>query len=331
MSGRLPLLVAVALATGALFARNLGFGIDAFNRVVPASAGTAAAFSPASFEIDAVTFAEAVDPIRRAIFAVALGVTDEFEAEYRPLARAPFELSVTNQFRLIWAHAIAVYEPRMVDPTFRLGVQELYGVEVCRAKFPLGVEAWVKTGFVDAFDDWRLPPVQQREGYSLHDLVSVEAIAAPSNGVRRTLPTHTLYRVPLLDGKQLYAFVPKPGRSVSSLRARLTSVTLSDILATDAAVIDPPVPVRVALPPMDIVSTNELMGAFQYFRFPTGGLRPFSPSSQPELLRQIVRLRLTPAAADPAAEPLEGPFLFFIYDPDLNSVPIAGIYPGKGL
>jgi len=329
MRFRLSLLAAL-LCAGTADARYLGLGVDAFNRAVPVSSPHATVFSPLSFEIDSVIFAEAVDPIRRSQFAAALHVMDEFEAEYSPLARLPFERPATNGLGLVWAHAIVVDEPRRIDPAFRLTVQGLYGVEVCRAAQARGVEAWVRTRFAGDFDGWRLPVLPKGEVYALHDIVSVSATAAVTNGLKRTYPTHALYRMPLVGGANFYAVVPKPGRPLASVRARVTSLSLPEILAASSALTDPPVPVRVSVPPLDLVATNELAGAFSYFRLPTAALKPFPPGMKPVELRQTVRFRLRTPPPEPEAEGLDGPFLFFIHDPAADTLPVIGVFPGKG-
>lgn len=328
---RATTLLLVAALAGLAEARSVGFGVDAFNRVVASSVTRESAFSPLSFEIDCVLLAEAVDPIRRAIFSSALGVMDDFASEYGVLARVPFESPGTNGLDVAWSHALLVDNPYRVDPAYRIAMQSVYGVEISSIRRAAGVEAWIRTRFSGDFDDWTMPALPKGGVYALEDIVSLTAHVSPSNGWKRVCPTHVVYRQPLVGGTDFYALVPKPGRSVSSIRGRLTSVSLPEILSLSSALVDPPVPLRLAMPAVDFVTTNELAGAFTYFRFPTGALKTFPPETKPALLRQTMRFRLkVPPETDEAeAERLEGPFLFFVHDPEAQTLPVVGIIPGK--
>ena len=313
----------------ALFARHPFVGVDAFNRTVPASSVREVVFSPLAFELDAVVFAEAVDPIRRSRFTEVLGVTDEFSAVYRQYARMPLDSPGTNGVDLVWARALLVDEPRRIDSAYRYLLQDFYDVEVCRAKHVRGIEAWVKTRFEGAFDFWRSPSLASAGSFMLIDLVSAGARSVSTNAWKHQGPSYTAYRVPLVGGADFHAIVPKADRSLTVVRSRFTSQTIPVLLSAETSVIEPPERVRVSLPPMEIVSTNELAGAFSYLRLPTSALKPLPPGSVPSSLRQTVRCRLKSAPAEPGAETLEGPFLFFIHDRETGTLPVLGVYPGK--
>lgn len=325
------LLAAFAVPALASAERHSAFEVDAYNRILPASASGTVVFSPCSFEIDCVVFAEAQNALGRAHVAETMGVLTDFASAYGPILDAC--ACDTNGTRFLSARAFCLPEIKSEDAAFRRMIQDAYGVEVCSFASKRGVENWFRAKMDGAMEDFEIDPAVARGSrYAFYDLVDLRMTFRdpfPTSGSRRLAftrpdggkttvdfmadirpvdvrerPNCTYLRLPLRDGSWFYAILPKDGVTFPELRAEFTSVKLDESIPAMDSIVDPDVfhgAAAVVLPRLDVCTDSDFSRAMDYFRFPTSVLARFpSVTSPPAVLRQRVRFRLDEQGLDPA-------------------------------
>jgi len=300
-------LVAAAVAFVAVEAcavRHVGFETDAFNRVYPASYKNTFVFSPASFELDCVLIAEALDTIPKANVASMMGVVIDFQGAYCPILDA-LEMG-TNGLSYVCARGFCVPDIRAADANFRTRIQREYRTEVLRLVPKLGAEAWFRATMDGEMEDFEISDAAANSGqYMLYDLVSVTAewadpfplantrmrpfrindstntvdVAVMSDvRIADTLETKefTLLVLPLKGDAEFFALLPKAGYTLSDTRVFMTSMEIDGILSfRDPGSSQPALrcPCAIEIPRIEISSRTSFAGALRYFRIPMEGLR----------------------------------------------------------
>ena len=341
-------------------ARHVGFEADAFNRVYPSAYAKDAVFSPLSFEIDCVAFAETMDTIAKAHVAETMGVLVDLEGVYGPLIEA-FDVR-TNGFSLVSARAFCVPDMRDSLPAFRRQLQRSLRVETCNLLPKDGAEAWLKATMDGEMEDFELPvSAAVSERYSYYDLVSVKASflePLPGDGTRRMQfrradgtsaemdfacgacgatvredRDYSLVRIPLRGESVFFALIPKGKAGLADVKPEISSLEIDRLLSVSSG----GTPVRVAIPPVSISSRFEFSQVLRYYRFQYSGLVRIAGARPPREIVQEAKFSL--AATDEAAKPVEAsadapeiafdkPFVFFVYHEATGTMPIAGQFTG---
>ena len=375
----------LAAATVALVAaeacavRHIGFEADAFNRVYPASYKNTFVFSPVSFEIDCVLIAETLETIPKANVASMMGVLIDFPSAYCPVLNS-IEVA-TNGFSFIAARGFCVPEIRRTDVNLRTKLQREYRAEVMRVLPKDGAEAWFKASMDGEMDGFEIPTSAVRpDRCSFFDLVSVSVawrdpfpsantrmlpfmVGGTTNTVEvafmsdvRIADTwetkeYTLLMLPLKDGSEFFALLPKDGYSTSDARADMTSVEIGNLISITAPGSLPGAvhgPCVIAIPRLEMSSRNSFAGALRYFRVPMSGLSgltgdtpvqggefvQFAKFSLMECGRGEKPLKekdsedIVPVTADTKKLVFDRPFLFFVYHPETATILVAGQFTG---
>lgn len=328
----LTLLLAVGLALPLLAMRQVGFGADAFNRAYPASANGKGSvlFSPFSFEVDCVVFAEAMDVLRRANVCETLGVLTDFEGVYQPIF-AEYVNMRTNNFHFISARGFCVPEEQAALPTFAELLMRDYRAVVTRLFPSRGAEAWFRTTMEGTMEDFKIAlDVSRADRYSFYDLVALQTAWAepfPTNNTR-TLPFRTndkttcemsfmadvrkvdlwenkeyaLLRLPLKGGADFYALLPNEGIELSTVRADFSPVEIQNLLTVTKSVSQAGVyhgPAAIVLPKFSITTRVNLNHVLTYFKIPTADLTKAAAKTMHEYV-QCVRFDLAEQGLDEA-------------------------------
>ena len=283
--------------------RHIGFEVDAFNRVYPASYKNTFVFSPVSFELDCVLIAESLDTIPKANVASMMGVVIDFPSTYSPVIDA-LETR-TNGFSFVSARGFCVPDIRTADVNLRGRLQREYRAEVMRILPTSGAEAWFKATMDGEMEEFEIPASAVRpDRCSFFDLVSMSVawqepfpvantrvMPFKVDGGTNTLDLafmsdvriadtleskeYILLRLPLKGDAEFFALLPKEGYAMSDARIDITSLEIDGLvaLATPGTL---PGAVRgscsISIPRLEILSRSSFAGALRYFRVPTSGL-----------------------------------------------------------
>lgn len=330
-NAKLLLLLAAVAAAPFARARSLGTGVEAFNRTCRPGATVPAVFSPVSFELDCVLFAEAGDTIVRAGIAESIGVLTEFDQTFRPVLRHFAETAPTNGFRFVSARAFCLSDIRRASRVYRNRIWDLYGAGVCRRNPPAGAEAFLRAKMDGDMERFSVTDSQASSSRQLFfDLVSVAVAprdvfpsatvaSRPFAGGATRVPMmtgtvrhgrhrnklYTLVRLPLKDGASFYAVLPNEGHTLDEVRARFNPVRFEEMLLEPEMLGLPDTGTflsKVTLPVVDMVAENDLNPALAAFKVPVNGLARLGPDTPGgRVARQRVRFRLGPNDVPPAA------------------------------
>jgi len=306
-----------------LQAVSAGFGLDAFNRVVSASAKGSAVFSPVAFDLDCVIFSEAFDPLVRAKFAEKMGVMNGLENVYKPIYER-LSSAGDQGLEFFSAHAFCVSDERYSNVAYRKWLQDSFSAEILRSDHSKGVECWFRAktnGYMEAFE---FPASASTGGcYSFYNLVTVRCCwkdPFPTNNTRDIRfhldegssslvkamcdlrmadvwekKDETIVRLELTDGAWLFAMVPNEKVAFRDIRNSLTSLTILDLVSGIKSLTEPGVshgPVAIVLPRIDITTESDLKPPMGYYRLPLTGMTRLPSDLRPKLLRQRTRFIL---------------------------------------
>lgn len=337
MHRALPILLAVLASVECAAANHLGFEIDAFNMACSPSNRAGVVFSPLSFEIDGIVFAEASDTITRANVSESIGILSGFEGVYSPLIES-FD-GRTNGLSVIMARAFCVPDLRYVQPAISQYIQRLYRAETCCTLPKNGTESWFKAAMDGEMEDFVVPSeAASLKHYAFHDAVSVGCEwlePFPTNNSRRLqfmawdgsvverdfmvdlremdvcdTSIYTAVRIPLRDECEFVAVLPQSGFSLLDVRATFSRNTIDNLFNAFRSLTEGGVshcPVAILLPKLDVASTVDLLDVMLKLKFPTK-LPKMVGDATPSVIRQLVRFRLCEYGLDeePLAEkPLE--------------------------
>jgi len=300
-----------------------GFGLDAFNRAVSATARANAVFSPFSFEVDSVIFSEAVDALTRSKLAETMGVLNGLELAYKPMHEALTSACNTNHiFRD--ARGFCVPNERKILPSYRQWLQTSFSAEAFSHKVREGAQCWFHARLDGDMEDFVIPEnASGGDGYSYFDLVSAQFFWAdpfPTNNqtdIRFHVDSSTditcaaicdvrdadicqrrnysSLKLQISADSYFFAVMPNPNMTIRDIRGELNSNTIHDFVNSFKSVTDPDVShgrVSVTIPKMDILYESDLKLPFNYFNFLSNGLDCMEKDIQPRYLRQRVRFRL---------------------------------------
>ena len=163
---------------------------------------------------------------------------------------------------------------------------------------------------------------------------------------------YTLLMLPLKDGSEFFALLPKDGYSTSDARADMTSVEIGNLISITTPGSLPGAvhgPCSIAIPRLKIFSRNSFAGALRYFRIPTSGLSGLTgdvPGQGGEFV-QFAKFSLVecgrdessplqekdpdevvPVTADTKKLVFDRPFLFFVHHPETATILVAGQFTG---
>lgn len=330
--GKFALLSVLALVGFAARAeRKIGFQTDAFNRVYPASYAKNFVFSPAAFEIDCAVVAESLDVIPKANVSESMGIVIDFPSTFCPVVDALS--SDTNGLSVISARGYCVRSPYGSSPSFRLKLEDLYGVEVMRFNPPDGAENWFHSAMEGTMDDFKLPKAEPKETrYSYYDLETISIAwreVFPEEGIReyvfhspskpkvkcltdirqadtRETEAFTVLRLPLKGEAWFYAVMPKKGHELAEIRQALTSDEIDEFLAVMDSETDLSVehgPCAIALPMFTLDRRIDFASALSYFGIPTKGLVNVDGEASPREIVQRTRFTLGNAGEASAKKP----------------------------
>lgn len=324
----LSALVAVTAAAGIRAASHVGFEADAFCQTVPGVSAGSQVFSPVSFELDSVAFAEAVDTLTRAHVAERLGVLSGFEPEYPPILAAVS--ATTNGFSFVSARGFCVPDVREADPVFRRMIQRNYGVMSCPGYPVKGAESWFRAAMDGTMEDFTVAfDAQRADRYCYYDLVDLSVAwkePFPRNN-SRSLPfvcedgaklkldfmadvriaetfetsKFTLLCLPLRGDARFYAMLPKTDVGLDDIREEISSSEIRNHLAAIRSTTNPGVvhgPTVVVIPRLEFDCRQDIGATMRAFRFPVQGLLPVVGPGQPLEIVQRVRFRLGECGAD---------------------------------
>lgn len=357
------LLATILSALTSFAGRSPGFGIDAFNCAVPDETAQTVVFSPAGFEIDAAIMSDAFDPIVKSHFAETLGVLTGIENTYGAMAEYLRECAPTNGISFKAARAFLVTDFRKVSAPYRQDVERYYRAEVCRLFPKDGAECWFRTMLDGEMEDFALPiETSKAERNSFYEALSCRIgweEPFPKENMRGDMmcdarvmdlyetDAFTMGRLPMADGAWFYALTPKAGVDFRKVREAVSSKTIRELLTIHNSVTNPGVwrgPVVVAVPRMDVKSSNDLAQAMNHFKFPVKGYLRLNGDLPGRDYRQICRFRLDgcgangesiiakseetqiPVDASTRKFLLTGKFLFFVYHEKTDSILVMGIH-----
>lgn len=361
--------VALLMAVEAQASRYVGFESDAFNRAFPASYKRNIVFSPASYELDCVVFAEALDSDRKAKVAEQMGVATDFDSVYQPIIAEYNER--TNEFWAISARGWVVPKKTKTPPKYRLLLGEKYNAAVCRAFPKKGAESWFRTQMEGEMENFEISKEVSCDSnrYSYYDLIKVHTefeTALPISvkdkfqtmegepveveymrGVQKAdvweAKRFTLVRLPMKGGCSFYAMMPNEGVELGDIRIEISSKRIDNLMATIRSVINLEVvhsKVEVMLPKLKYFSRLELSGIMRYFKFPMNEITDAVGDAQARELVQYVKFELDgnggegsqAAGSALSAEKkivFNRPFMFFIHQSSTATIPVAGQFTGR--
>lgn len=348
--------------------RTIGFNADSFNRAIPGNYSKNAVFSPYAFEFDAVILADASDPITRANVAETLGVLAELDGVYVPLYKdrpficakafcVPEPSKVSPVLRKVLqdnydTSVLRTFPTKGAEAWLKAAVDgemedfQIFSKVAHKERFAFFDLVSARFDFEEPF-----PTANTREfnfetatGEKKRVEMMIDARIADTWETSR----FSVLRLPMKGGNMFYAIMPKGESTLSDIRRAISSERIDIMLSIMSSVTESGVsrgPVAIALPKMDIVSSFDIGSALRYFRFPSSKLAAIDgdmPSSQ---LLQRTRFRLD---ENGASEPLEkklaenevridkstkrmfftSPFIFFVYNQETASMPVAGQYTG---
>lgn len=370
---RMKRLVACVLVLGTMaeaFAmRHVGFETDAFNRAYPVSYAKDMVFSPASFEIDCVLYAQTLDTLSKARVAERMGIVLGFESVYRPILAALS--SRTNGISFLAARGFCVPRMKAISPAFRLQFARDFGGIFCEIYPTKGAEAWFKAEMEGEMEDFRVAVDAARDSrYAYYDLVSArfpweEPFPAANTrtmpfedakGDRRNIPfmrdvrvgatwdtpEYVLLKLPMAGGNEFYAMMPTKGSDLGAVKGDISSIEIDTLLSVTKSVTEKGVfngSLEVALPKMNFFSRLNLGGVMAYFGVPTTGLQKLPGVTGAHEVVQQVKFVLDEGGVRPRTEEppravrriaFDRPFLFFIYNEPTATIPVAGQFTGVG-
>lgn len=323
MIKRLALMLAVvACASCAEAGRSVGLGADAFTRLTSANDKNVA-FSPVSFELDAVMFANAADTITRANMVETMGVLNELASVYVPIYRDLNDNTITDGCSYVSARAFCVPAPRSVAPAFRQRLQEEYSANVLPIFPKEGTECWFKAMMDGDMEDFEIPgSVAVRNRFAYYDLVSLslawaepfptentkERVFETIDGKKIKLPMicdsriastwensrMSVLKLPMAEGYHFYALKPRGKATIEDVKKELTAERISIVLSIMNSVTEDGVnngPVAIVMPKFDLKSSLEISSAMQSFHFPTGNLKELGENLAGSEIVQITRFR----------------------------------------
>lgn len=348
--------------------RTIGFNADCFNRAIPGNYTKNAVFSPYSFEFDAVILADAADPITRANVAEKLGVLAELDGVYMPLYKdRPFVCAKAfcvpepSKVSPVFRKALQDNYDTSVLKNFPTNGAEAWlkaAVDGEMEDFQIPTKAANKDRFAffdlvsTRFDfEEPFPTANTRElGFDTATSEKKRVEMMIDARVADTWETSrfSVLRLPMKGGNMFYAIMPKGESTLSDIRRAISSERIDIMLSIMSSVTEAGVsrgPVAIALPKMDIVSSFDIGSALRYFRFPSAKLASIDENMPASQLIQRTRFRLDEHGT---SEPLEkklaenevhidktskrmfftSPFIFFVYNQETASIPVAGQYTG---
>lgn len=328
MNTKLLLACAAVCVACAAPARQIGLGIDAFNRAVPPGADKTSVFSPLAFEIDCVLFAEASDTIVRGDIADAIGVLTEFDATYAPILGAFGASSASNGLSWASARLFCMSDLSAVSRVYRNRAWAFCDAGLCAWKGRVGGEAFLRTKLDGAMESFSLGDDDGYVDFRFHDVnaltvspaagfsprtVAPGVFRAPSGD--RTLPmmtgetvcglhanrNYSLVRLPLAGGAVFCALLPAEGRTLDDVRSKFNAVRIGEIL------VEPDMlgvsgtgtfRSRLTLPVIDVTASCDLTAPLAGCKVSLGNLPLLGvkASPHPNVARQSVRFRLAPEA-----------------------------------
>ena len=309
--------------------RNLGFGASAFNHVTTMTNESTLVFSPFSYELDCVVFAEAAETIAKANIAEAMGVLTDFEGVYAPPRDYFAEVAATNGFEFLAARGFCLPTIDMARAAYRTRIWEMVGAGVM-FEFPVeGAEAWFKASMNGRHEDFRLPVHVGgfTERYLYYDLVSVRTewlVPFPEAGEREftcaddsriVVPfirsrqkigysrdvDQWLLRIPLRDDAYLFLLVPDAGHPLSEARMQFIPERIdSTVLAPESLTLPDAgeAMVELEIPRLDLRTENDFSKALVAAKVPQGGFFELDSKLTRRDVGQVVRFE--------AANPREG-------------------------
>lgn len=368
MSGFLRF-VTILVVTMASFelsaARYLGFEVEAFEKARAARSSESFVFSPLSYELDCVLFADCLETIPKANVADSMGAAIGFESVYGPVYDS---LALHKGFSFVNARGFCVPELRKSSPAHRQYLEDFHGAEVLRLYPTLGAESWFKATMEGEMEDFTIPvKTSKAERYSFYDLVSVrlnwkdrfptantrkmkfyskvdsEPIQIPCMSdvrVADVLETKNsiALRLPLENDAWFYAVMSKGAISVEKVVSTFKSVGEPALSHTPCAIV---------LPKIELTSKIDLRPVFSHSKVPTAGLTSVAPGLTPRECEQQIKFVLSESG--PYQTPIKEksvdeivpltkqtkrvvfnrPFVFFVYDEGTSSLPIAGVFGGR--
>lgn len=313
----------VSSAYCAYAGRSVGFGADAFARLM-SGYDKSAAFSPISFEIDAVQFANAADTITRANMAETMGVLNDLAATYIPIYRDLNDNTITDGCSFVSARAFCVPEPRLVAPSFRQRLQDDYSSNVLPIFPKEGAECWFRAMMDGDMEDFAISEsVAVRNRFAYYDLVSIclawaepfprentkERVFESIDGQKLKLPMicdsriattwensrMSVLKLPMADGCDLYLLKPRGKATIEDVKKELTSDRISIVLSIMRSVTEQGVtsgPVAIVIPKFDLISSFDLTSVMRSFKFQTGNIKELGDNLASSSIIQTTRFRL---------------------------------------
>lgn len=334
MKKLLWMMAAAMLAGSASAARSVVFGVEAFNRSVPATSDKTTVFSPVGFELDAAIMADAFDPIVKAHFTETLGTLTGIDGTYVPMLNA-LRNGATNRMEYVSARAFLVPDFRKVSAAYAQELQRNYMAEICLLFPKVGAECWFRNMMDGNMEDFELPiGTSKAERNSFYELVSMRAswqdpfpvsntrkmgFFLTPNGDRKNRQTvdmmcdvrkmdlceygdWTLGRIPMTDGAWFYAVLPKGKNELPAVRAKITEKNIDELLAVMGSITEPNVyhgPAVVCVPKMELTSDVDLADAMGHFKFPSKGYLRLNDELAGKDFRQVARFKLDEQGLDP--------------------------------
>lgn len=364
---RFLLVLALTMMSSELLAtRYLSFETEAFEQAKKSFAKSDFVFSPLSFELDCVLFADCLETIPKANVADSMGAAVGFESVYGPI----YESLATrkNGFSYTTARGFCVPEIQKANPVHRQYLEDFHGVEVLRLYPAFGAESWFRASMEGEMEDFEIPSkVPATDRYSFYDLVSVrlnwkERFPTANTRKMKFYPKQDsepiqlscmsdvrvadtwetkkfiALRLPLENDAWFYAVVSKEAISIEKLVSGFNSV--SEIGMSHG-------PCAIVLPKLEMTSRVDLRPVFAQSKVPVAGLTLVAPGSTPRECEQYVKFVMSENGVD--QEPLEEkpaneivaltkqtkrlvfnrPFVFFVYDERTSSLPIVGTFSGR--
>lgn len=354
------------LSSELLAARSLSFEAEAFEQAKRSFANGNFVFSPLSFELDCVLFADCLETIPKANVADSMGAAVGFESVYGPI----YEALATrkNGFSFISARGFCVPEIQKANPVHRQYLENFHGAEVLRLYPTFGAESWFKASMEGEMEDFAVPAKKSNaDHYSFYDLVSVrlnwkERFPTANTRKMKFNPAQesgpiqlscmsdvrvadtwetkkfVALRLPLENDAWFYAVGSKEPISIEQLVSGFNAV--GEVGMTHG-------PCAIVLPKIEMTSRVDLRPILSYAKVPTAGLTSVAPGITPRECEQHIKFVMSENGID--QEPLEEkpaneivaltkqskrlvfnrPFVFFVYDERTASLPIAGVFSGR--